>query len=199
MSYTLLEARKVCSRCALVKPLTDYGRQASNPDGHKYECRDCQKARDKGYSATNSAQRVATATQWKKDNPARAQATGARYRQKLRDLGIKRPGNLDAGRIGYQNFRARQAGTEEKLLVSDVELVRSVFAYCCVACAATDDLTLDHVVPLSVGGRNHPINLQLLCRGCNVRKRQQDTDYRTNEQLETLYRKLVAAQRLDEL
>jgi len=32
------------------------------------------------------------------------------------------------------------------------------------------DVTLDHVVPVSRGGRNDPSNLYTCCRGCNVRR-----------------------------
>ena len=33
-----------------------------------------------------------------------------------------------------------------------------------------DALTLDHIVPRSKGGSDHPENLKTCCRGCNVRK-----------------------------
>lgn len=40
----------------------------------------------------------------------------------------------------------------------------------CTACGDTNDLTVDHRVPLSQGGTNHPSNLVVLCRACNSRK-----------------------------
>jgi hypothetical protein len=40
----------------------------------------------------------------------------------------------------------------------------------CVSCGSTDDLTIDHIVPLTRGGTNDLINLQVLCRPCNSRK-----------------------------
>lgn len=40
----------------------------------------------------------------------------------------------------------------------------------CVDCGGTDDLTLDHKVPLILGGRNHPSNWAVRCRDCNSRK-----------------------------
>ncbi len=36
--------------------------------------------------------------------------------------------------------------------------------YACVCCGATDDLTLDHIHPVSKGGRNDDANLQTMCR-----------------------------------
>jgi len=41
---------------------------------------------------------------------------------------------------------------------------------CCVECGATDDLTMDHIKPWSLGGRDTFENLQTLCQPCNSRK-----------------------------
>lgn len=40
----------------------------------------------------------------------------------------------------------------------------------CRGCEATDDLTIDHLVPASRGGSNALSNLQLLCAPCNFAK-----------------------------
>lgn len=48
----------------------------------------------------------------------------------------------------------------------------------CVKCGSRDNLTIDHVVPLSKGGRNRSKNLQVLCRNCNALKAAQIVDYR---------------------
>lgn len=42
--------------------------------------------------------------------------------------------------------------------------------YVCLRCSSNDDLTLDHIVPLSKGGSNTVENLQTLCRSCNASK-----------------------------
>lgn len=40
----------------------------------------------------------------------------------------------------------------------------------CRWCSATDDLVLDHVIPVSAGGSNKRTNAQTLCRTCNLWK-----------------------------
>lgn len=40
----------------------------------------------------------------------------------------------------------------------------------CVACGFTQDLHVDHIVPLSRGGTNDLENLQMLCSRCNLSK-----------------------------
>lgn len=42
--------------------------------------------------------------------------------------------------------------------------------YRCRICASTEDLTIDHVKPLSKGGSNKRSNMQTLCRDCNQDK-----------------------------
>jgi len=40
----------------------------------------------------------------------------------------------------------------------------------CRKCNSTDDLTVDHIMPVVRGGTNELANLQLLCRSCNSSK-----------------------------
>jgi len=40
----------------------------------------------------------------------------------------------------------------------------------CVSCGRTDDIQIDHILPVAKGGTNDIRNLQPLCRRCNVRK-----------------------------
>lgn len=42
--------------------------------------------------------------------------------------------------------------------------------YRCVQCGATEDLTLDHIVPIGHGGSMAVTNLQTMCRTCNHAK-----------------------------
>lgn len=41
---------------------------------------------------------------------------------------------------------------------------------CCLRCGTAEDLTLDHIVPWSLGGSDDISNLQTLCRRCNASK-----------------------------
>lgn len=40
----------------------------------------------------------------------------------------------------------------------------------CVYCGAPDDLAIDHVLALELGGSNHPANLVPACKSCNSAK-----------------------------
>jgi hypothetical protein len=51
----------------------------------------------------------------------------------------------------------------------------------CALCGRTDDLTRDHIVPLSRGGTNARSNLRILCRPCNSAKRARMGDPKKSE------------------
>lgn len=48
----------------------------------------------------------------------------------------------------------------------------------CLKCGSSNDLSIDHVVPLSKGGDNDTDNLQTLCKTCNSSKGASSKDYR---------------------
>lgn len=52
----------------------------------------------------------------------------------------------------------------------------------CLACGATDGLSIDHIIPLFKGGTHDPSNIQPLCLPCNVKKGTKTIDYRPNKQ-----------------
>ena len=41
---------------------------------------------------------------------------------------------------------------------------------CCKCGRKTNDLEIDHIMPISKGGKTHPDNLQTLCKKCNKEK-----------------------------
>ncbi len=54
---------------------------------------------------------------------------------------------------------------------------------CCEEEFPFEDLTLDHVVPVSAGGPGSLANLQLLCLPCNRRKGATKVDYRPEKRM----------------
>lgn len=89
---------------------------------------------------------------------------------------------VDGGYEMYQKMDLASCGHTTDLWVIDKAETRRKIAdqirhaiyerdeYACVDCGATDDLTLDHIFPWSLGGSDDYDNLRTLCRPCNSRK-----------------------------
>ncbi len=46
----------------------------------------------------------------------------------------------------------------------------------CQSCGTTKKLTIDHIIPLNLGGTHDLSNFQTLCQSCNSRKRDRPDD-----------------------
>ena len=64
--------------------------------------------------------------------------------------------------------RAEYVGVLRK---EDMQILFKRYNYKCALCYSREDLTIDHIIPLIKGGTNDLSNLQILCRHCNLRKR----------------------------
>lgn len=60
---------------------------------------------------------------------------------------------------GTARREAVSAAVRDRILARDGAVCRH--------CGATEDLQIDHVIPVVWGGTNAPDNLQVLCRTCN--------------------------------
>lgn len=57
------------------------------------------------------------------------------------------------------------------------EAVMKGYGYKCAKCGSTYDLTLDHIIPKSLGGRTVKKNLQVLCQVHNNLKNDKTVHY----------------------
>lgn len=78
------------------------------------------------------------------------------------------------GRRFYSGEVWKSIERVERAKVSN-ELRQEIFerdGYTCVNCGSTEkeSLEIDHIQPISKGGKTEPGNLQTLCRNCNIRK-----------------------------
>jgi len=76
--------------------------------------------------------------------------------------------NRDKCREYSRRYRARKVGAT--ILPVNEAAIYARDGYRCVYCGAQEDLTLDHIVPLSKGGTHSEDNLVVACRSCNASK-----------------------------
>src|SRR5690606_31916768 len=109
------------------------------------------------WRAQNRARDVAASSRWRKNNPERHKAIIWRRNAKLRAL----KGSFTA---------------------EDWSALKARYDYRCLCCGRREPeivLSVDHVVPISLGGSNTIDNIQPLCKPCNSSKgNRHTTDYR---------------------
>jgi 5-methylcytosine-specific restriction endonuclease McrA len=73
-------------------------------------------------------------------------------------------------RASSSNTRAKSKGDIHKITDKDLEFIYARDNESCVRCGKTQHLVFDHIIPYYKGGTNEIINLQVLCRLCNMEK-----------------------------
>lgn len=112
------------------------------------------------------AKREAENRAWRAANPERVRLNLKRWNEENRERA-----NL-LSRLKKQ--RRRAAGV---LTRADWDQVLGTYGHSCLACGAPE-VTIDHVIPVSRGGRNEAANVQPLCSYCNTSKGTKTIDYR---------------------
>jgi 5-methylcytosine-specific restriction endonuclease McrA len=77
--------------------------------------------------------------------------------------------------------RALKAGNGGDFTGDEWIAMKQAYDYTCLRCGRRQpeiDLTMDHVVPISCGGRHEAANIQPLCSACNSAKHDAEIDYR---------------------
>lgn len=157
-------ARK--THCAEGHEFTEANTYLCGPEGTRRQCRICRNKRVKESYRRHREKRLTESRARYAANPERYAEWSRRWQQENRERS-----NL-LSRLKKQ--RRRNAGT---LTVQDWELVLEVYGSACLACGK-DEVTIDHVVPVFVGGLNEISNVQPLCGFCNTSKGTKTVDYR---------------------
>lgn len=124
------------------------------------------------------AERVRESQQrWLADNPERRkEVSRAHYArnaesEKARALAWRAANPKEWRRIANaaeERRRAAKAGAGVFVILP--RELRRLYNSPCAECGSTDSPTIDHIVPLSRGGRHSVGNLQTLCASCNYSK-----------------------------
>lgn len=151
---------KRCSKCGQTKPLTEF-----HP--HK-NCKDCQRVINREYNRAYRERHPDRArqsgTKWRAADPERNRAQDKRDRDNYRLAHLER--ERLRGRLRSQRKRTRLAtGTVEPSVIA------TLLTQPCAYCGSTENITIDHIVPLARGGTHEASNLAPACFPCNSSKR----------------------------
>ena len=171
---------QVCNKCGEEKPLTDYYFRSDNK-AYRKDCKDCfkqakaereskpgvkalralkereRRAKDDGtinakireYRRTEHAKNIAK--EWSKNNPDK----------------IRNYNRTQRARRKFALSYAESATTQEVKAWIDAQ--SPVCSYCAIE-LSSDQIQLDHVIPLSKGGSHTIDNFAISCKSCNCSK-----------------------------
>ena len=138
---------KVCSKCGRLLVANEMNFRKSK--GGKYnlrgECRECEKKYKEQYYRDNKDKEKERVNQYYKDNP----------------------------HVVFNNHIKQRHGLDSNITKEQYYEVLEYFGYKCAYCGCElneNNLTLDHVIPLSKGGAVDPWCVIPSCRSCNSSK-----------------------------
>ena len=183
----------------MAKPLDAFPKNKTMADGLHYYCRQCLKddyaarrtlirsrakrdyyanhakvraQKQRRYHETNQKESIRL---WRAANKERARATAKRSRANRREhetaRGRKwRRANPERRRLYNAQRRAKKNGANGTHTLADWRGTLARFSHKCVYCGSDNQLTQDHIVPLSKGGTHTADNIVPACQRCNSSK-----------------------------
>ena len=193
----IIEA-KVCSKCGEDKPFSEYSKKKQSKDGHRNDCKACVSEYMKARHEANREREIAKSKAYYEANRERDLANKRAHYKANRDevlsrnrayYGTKRSEILSQKRGYYEmnkdDFLARN--TRRKRLIAGAKqepyLREDIFEqdnWTCQLCQEpinpelkwpeSGSASIDHIIPLSLGGDDTPANVQAAHLSCNQGK-----------------------------
>lgn len=181
-----LPQTKVCIKCDKAKPLDEFHRNPRTSDGRQSSCKVCHKEYYRQWYKENKERRLGLARKWRQDNREHHNRLKRRWWRNNRDTAREMERNWcrnNPEKISAKDNRRRARKAEAPGDGVTSKQWEAILDFCgekCLACGTTDDITMDHIVPLDMGGAHDVRNIQPLCRSCNASKgATETTDYRS--------------------
>lgn len=140
-------------------------------------------AQSHAYYLANRTGRLAKQRQYYLEHKEERDTYAARRRQEHKEeiratIDAWRRRNPEMVKTQSNRRRARKAQAEGSYTAEDWLAILDKYGHKCLKCGTTENITVDHIIPLSKGGTNYPDNLQPLCAHCNSSKKTRYADYR---------------------
>ena len=179
---------KTCTKCRQAKILGEFHKQPDTKDGFRGSCKACMavyhRLRNqanpercaiwrKSYAKAHPGKGAARSRAYRKAHPEKIATRGSAYKLANADKIILanreyRKAHPEVYLKAHSKRRADKAGNGT-FAVTSKEL-RRIRRLPCTFCNANEDIHVDHVIPISKGGRHSIGNLQPLCGYCNRKK-----------------------------
>lgn len=127
------------------------------------------KRKQRVYYQKHTVECNATSAAWRERNIEYHREQASKYQ-------ISHP---ESHRAACRNRRARELSAQGNGINKEQwESILSFYGNKCLKCGSEHKLTMDHVIPLFLGGHHATYNIQPLCKKCNCSKGIRTIDYR---------------------
>jgi 5-methylcytosine-specific restriction endonuclease McrA len=179
---------KTCTKCKETKSVDDFYRHKGIPDGRRPDCKICVRQRTKIWTMQNKERASINNRRWKMENSEQVTLYKDRWSSQNRDrvLEMKRkwrkenPEKQKLAVLRWEKNHPLAAAQKQhrrrsrKLSNGVFEILekelKSLYSSPCVVCGSCNEITADHIVPISRGGQHSIGNLQPMCKPCNSSK-----------------------------
>lgn len=147
-------------------------------------CVRCGKESDAKYRRENSDKAAESATRWRLANREAGRKRSRDWRRNNTERARENERRWQAENPGKRaaknhRYKAKKRGSGGSYTAAEFRELCNHYGNRCLRCGRCDlPLTVDHVVPLDLGGTSDISNLQPLCQPCNSSKNNKHIDYR---------------------
>lgn len=164
---------RFCPQCSSQKSIDQFSKHIGSPDGIRKHCKDCQNtAARQRYASNAEKERQRKRIEYQKNSTPHKQrvkkwseANYEQYRARVKAWTLANPDRV-------HDFRAtrRSRKLENGIFLITRKEIKALLSSHCFYCGSAESISLDHVIPISRGGRHSIGNLVAACRSCNSRK-----------------------------
>lgn len=160
---------KHCNGCDTTKPIEEFGIASKEKDGRNYRCKECVREKNRKRYAENPEGHKKRYAKYAANNKDKQAVRAKRWYEQNKDYFIEQA-----------TLRQRHLKDINEMPKRYRQKLFAFYPQCLSPdCGSTEDLTHDHVIPVSLGGAHSLYNSQVLCGTCNSSKGDRhSTDYR---------------------